>query len=69
MELPSIGLSQRLEGLNDADGEALVGETAQHTAGEIAQPAPRDSLTARETEPVEKPETGTKRGNRIGWWW
>jgi hypothetical protein len=55
MEVPGVRLSQRLEPLSDADDEALVGDTAQDTPGT--------------TEPEEKPETGIKRGTRIGWWW
>ena len=57
MEERSNGLPQRLpkrlEPLTDADDEALMGDT--NTAGT--------------TEPDETPDTGVKRGNRIGWWW
>ena len=54
MEVRDDGLSIRLESLTDADDEALVGETDD---------------TAGATEPAEQPETGVKRGKRIGWWW
>ena len=57
MEERSNGLPQRLpirlEPLTDAVHEALMGDTD----------------TSGTTEPEEKPDTGVKRGNRIGWWW
>jgi hypothetical protein len=55
MEVPGVGRSQRLEPLSDADGETVVSDNAQDTSGEA--------------EPEEKPVTGIRRGNRIGWWW
>jgi len=57
MEERSNGLPQRLpkrlEPLTDADDEALMGDTT----------------TPGTTEPESAPDTGVKRGNRIGWWW
>ena len=58
MEERGSGISQRvprcLESLSDAHDEALMGE-------------PDD--TSDTTEPVDTPDTGVERGNRIGWWW
>jgi hypothetical protein len=57
MEERRSGISQRispgLEPLTDADDEALMGDTT----------------TTGTTEPESAPDTGVKRGTRIGWWW